>query len=115
MKNVKATVDSIIGTSKPPKVISGDDIKNAIEEIMDEKVPTPTIKGITYEDEECHLLLEKDSGVISAPLTKLGLELATAFEQKLTSTALCFIADASSGLGTKILGEVVSNCSGLVS
>jgi len=76
---------------------------------MNEKVQTPSIRGIMCKD-DCSLLLEKDSIIMSVPLLKFGLELATVFEEKLTSTALCFIADASSGLGTKMLGEIVSSC-----
>lgn len=36
--------------------------------------------------------------------------LAAAFEKQMTSTALCFVADASSGMGSETLVEVVRKC-----
>jgi hypothetical protein len=41
------------------------------------------------------------------PLMSFGLKLAKAFEDQLTSTTLCFAADASSGKGTFLLKELV--------
>ena len=47
---------------------------------------------------------------VRAPLSRFGEALAIAFEQKLTSTALCFVADASGGYGTKVLSSVFNGC-----
>jgi hypothetical protein len=109
VNHISSAIDTILNTPSPPKILTDDDIQETIREIMNEKVQTPSIRGIMCKD-DCSLLLEKDSIIMSVPLLKFGLELATVFEEKLTSTALCFIADASSGLGTKMLGEIVSSC-----
>mmetsp|Transcript_8201 Transcript_8201/g.12343 ORF Transcript_8201/g.12343 Transcript_8201/m.12343 type:complete len:551 (-) Transcript_8201:147-1799(-) len=53
--------------------------------------------------------------IVELPLVEFGLKLADAFENQLTSTTLCFIADASSGLGSDMLGQIVTGCdAGLV-
>ncbi len=116
--NIHALIETVLSSPSPPKILKDDDdLKKEIREILNESVQTPTIKGIECKDGECTLLLQKDdSTIVSVSLVQFGLKLAQAFEEKLTSTALCFIADASSGLGTKILGEVASTCgAGLVS
>ena len=54
--------------------------------------------------------------IIEVPLVEFGLKLADTFKDLLTSTTLCFIADASGGLGSEILGRIVESCgAGLVS
>jgi len=47
---------------------------------------------------------------VQTPLVKFGMKLADAFEYQLTSNALCFVADASSGLGSHIIGTVAEKC-----
>lgn len=41
------------------------------------------------------------------PLMDFGVRLAKAFEDQLTTTTLCFVADASSGKGTSLLEQLV--------
>lgn len=105
--------------------------------IMNEKNGTPSIVGIKAggENENAVILLAVKSNVdsddrsksssgsgssstgtsyeriVEYPLVKFGNKLAEAFENKLTSTTLCFIADASSGLGSEILGSIAA-CAG---
>jgi len=47
---------------------------------------------------------------VRVPLVDFCETLAVAFEGQMTSTALCFVADASSSLGSDILTEVVKKC-----
>jgi len=66
---------------------------------------TPSIVGLTRE----HLVLSVDNEFIQVPLALFVDTLAKAFEQKLTSTALCFVADASSSLGLDIIHQTVND------
>jgi hypothetical protein len=66
---------------------------------------TPSIVGLTSE----HLVLSVDNEFIQVPLALFVDTLAKAFEQKLTSTALCFVADASSSLGLDIIHQIVND------
>jgi len=50
---------------------------------------------------------DQDRTVIQVPLVKFGLKLAKAFEDQLTSTTLCFVADASAGKATNLLESLV--------
>lgn len=55
------------------------------------------------------------SRIALVPLSAFAEKLAKEFEMQLTSTALCFVADASSAVGTQVIGEVVNSCNaGLV-
>ena len=47
---------------------------------------------------------------VRVPLISFCDKLAEAFKRQMTSTALCFIADASCGLGTDMLTGVVKDC-----
>ena len=47
---------------------------------------------------------------VRVPLVLFCDKLATAFEKQMTSTALCFVADASSSLGSDMLTNVVKAC-----
>jgi hypothetical protein len=47
---------------------------------------------------------------LQIPLVPLALQLADAFEAKITGTAFCFIADASSGLGSQVLARIAKEC-----
>lgn len=77
--------------------------------------PPPTTKTTTSNDdgkvnEEKGGLAPYRGRRVRAPLSRFGEALAIAFEQKLTSTALCFVADASGGYGTKVLSSVFNGC-----
>lgn len=53
---------------------------------------------------------------IRVPLIQFCELLAKAFEAQMTSTTLCFVADASSGMGSDILSTIVKRCNhGVVS
>ncbi len=45
--------------------------------------------------------------LFQVPLVKFGMKLAQAFEDQLTSTTLCFVADASAGKATSLLESLV--------
>ena len=47
---------------------------------------------------------------VRVPLLAFCELLADAFDGQMTSTTLCFVADASSGLGSEILTTVVKRC-----
>lgn len=47
---------------------------------------------------------------VRVPLVAFCALLADAFDGRMTSTTLCFVADASSGLGSEILATVVKRC-----
>ena len=116
-----------ISSGKEVKNLSGDEMNQFFKEVLDGKCPTPSIVGMittkkssgdtdSDSDPSPQLVLkqetdgEETSSIIYAPLFEAGSALTKLFEQQLTSTALCFIADASSGLGTKMLGKIASSC-----
>lgn len=47
---------------------------------------------------------------VQVPLVAFCTKLASAFEKKLTSNTLCFIADASSSLSSEFLSKLFTNC-----
>jgi hypothetical protein len=72
--------------------------------------PFPRILGFSREDESREVLVEllnPLSGKYELPLAKFGLTLADILEDTLTSTALCFVADASSGLGSEMVADIL--------
>ena len=115
-----------------------EEMEALIAEILDAEKPTPVIVAMEQDlDDDTdpntyHLFLAfppqlKDVGVstpappkfyrrVRVPLVIFCEQLAKAFEGKMTSTALCFVADASSGLGSDTLTKVVKQCNhGVVS
>lgn len=48
-----------------------------------------------------------DRVLFQVPLVKFGMKLAQAFEDQLTTTTLCFVADASAGKATNMLESLV--------
>uniref|UniRef100_A0A6V2E689 Transmembrane protein n=2 Tax=Ditylum brightwellii TaxID=49249 RepID=A0A6V2E689_9STRA len=101
-----------------------DEIESLVNEIIGEKDSSkaPFVVSIELDDEdpraqrEYYLFLafpkegSKRYRRMQVPLVRFCTKLADAFEKKLTSTALCFVADASSGLGAEVLGKVLSEC-----
>ena len=67
---------------------------------------TPSIVGLTRE----HVFLSiHKKQIIQAPLMVFVDILANLFKQKMTSTALCFVADASSSLGLDVIHQIVND------
>lgn len=63
--------------------------------------------------DEFYLFLLQEKGqqervLYELPLMKFGLKLAQAFEDQVTTTTLCFVADASSGKATSMLESLVN-------
>jgi len=113
-----------------------EEMDTLLSEIMDSKKATPVIVAIEQDLEDdnnpndYHLFLAfppANAGVstpaapnlyqkVRVPLIAFCERLAKAFKDQMTSTALCFVADASSGLGAEMLTDVVKDCNhGVVS
>jgi hypothetical protein len=111
------------------------DMKGLFDEILDPKKATPVIVAIeqdtadAIDPNEYYLFLAFPSGeAVTTPeapglyrrvrvsLVAFCEGMAKGFEGQMTSTALCFVADASSGLGSEMLTSVVEACdNGVVS
>lgn len=115
-----------------------DELDNLIVDILDAKKASPAIVAMEQDlgddqnPNEYHLFLafppSKDGKEISevgdiatpaapalfrrvrVPLIEFCEKLAKAFEGQMTSTTLCFVADASCGLGSEVLTTVVKEC-----
>jgi hypothetical protein len=48
--------------------------------------------------------------IVKVPLVAFGLKLHEAMEAQITSTTFCFVADASSGLGTQWITGLLESC-----
>lgn len=115
----------------------GEEMDEVISRILDAKRPTPVIVAIEQDttderDPNAHhvfLAFPPDAGEeggvgsvdtpgppalysrrVRAPLVAFCEKLAGAFEGQMTSTALCFVADASSGTGSEMIVRVVRRC-----
>lgn len=109
-----------------------EEYEKLVKRIVDKKLPTPYITAIDKDDEdgldkrEIYLWLafppasgddntEKDSEEeegwerVQAPLIPVANLLAEAFDNQITSTALCFITDASSGLSSEVLHHIMDS------
>ena len=114
--------------------IDNHEIKGLIDEILDPKKATPVIVAIEQDATDTNpdiyylfMAFPGDEGTstpakpvmyrrVRVPLVAFCEEMANAFESQMTSTAFCFIADASCGLGTDMLTSVVESCdTGVVS
>lgn len=76
----------------------------------DSTTPFPQIMGLVREEESREILVElyhPQSGTYQLPLQRFGLMLADILEDTLTTTALCFLADASSGLGCQFVADLL--------
>ena len=51
-----------------------------------------------------------DRVLFQVPLIKFGMKLAKVFENQLTMTTLCFVADASAGKATRMLESLMRDC-----
>jgi len=105
---------------KNTEYVSKDDDLNAlVEKIVDKKDKTSKFYALKIDKdphdptEEFYLFMvqeqlsSNEKVLFQVPLVKFGLKLAQAFEDKLTTTALCFVADASSGKATSMLESLV--------
>lgn len=110
----------------------GDEMDEVVAEILDAARPSPVVAAMEQDladdaDPNTHHLFlafpptSPAGGTatpadprlcrrVRVPLVEFCERLATAFEGQMTSTALCFVADASSGLGSETLVEVVRRC-----
>ncbi|KAL7533315.1 hypothetical protein ACHAWF_004451 [Thalassiosira exigua] len=114
-----------------------DEMDEVVETIMDAAKPTPVVvaieqdRGDDRDPNTYHLFLAfpRPSDVmdgkasaatpgppgfyprrVRVPLAEFCEKLATAFEGRATSTTLCFVADASSGVGSEMLTAVAGRC-----
>lgn len=113
--------------------ICDSEIHDLINEILDSKKATPVIVAMEQDPNDAnsntyYLFLAFPSGEgnstpspklyrrVRVPLVEFCEAMAKAFESQMTSTAFCFIADASCGLGSEMLTSVIMACdTGVVS
>lgn len=114
--------------------IVGGETKGLINEILDAKKAAPVIVAIEQDATDANsdvyclfLAFPQGEGTstppapglyrrVRVPLVAFCEAMANAFETQMTSTAFCFVADASCGLGSEMLTSVVKACdSGVVS
>lgn len=103
-----------------------------VSEILDAAKPSPVIVALEQDlgdagDPNTHHLFlafppQEGEGVatpappkfyprrVRVPLVEFCAKLAEAFEGQMTANALCFVADASAGLGSDTLATVVRRC-----
>lgn len=91
------------------------EVDSFIEQILRKDYETPTIVGLRKNvgdtrDVCLELLLKEKNSLIILDLKSFTKKLASAFKMQLTSTALCFVADASSGLGTDMVSAIATAC-----
>ena len=85
------------------------DIESFVQKILDKNVdePTPSVASITQD----YIVLKPDESekdeYIKFTLQEFVSQLKQAFEKTLTSTALCFVADASSSLGLDMIESIL--------
>jgi hypothetical protein len=115
-QSVSANVSAL---NKARKEIDEKDIPSFIDNFLKEFIKgrklqkddspatnTPSILGLTSQ----HVFLSiGGEDVVQAPLLIFVNVLAKAFEEKMTSTALCFVADASSSLGLDMIHQIVKD------
>eukprot|EP00804_Cyclotella_cryptica_P019961 CCRYP_007850-RA/>CCRYP_007850-RA protein AED:0.29 eAED:0.29 QI:81/1/1/1/1/1/2/3073/573 len=113
------------------KIAKSDDaeMKALFEEILDATKAAPVIVAIEQDTEDAadsneyylFLAFPPGKGVstpeapglyrkVRVPLVAFCEGMAKGFEGQMTSTALCFVADASSGLGSEMLTSIVEAC-----
>ena len=85
------------------------DIDSFVQRILDKNanVPTPSIASITQDYIVLKQNEKEQDEYIKFPLQEFASQLKQAFEDTLTSTALCFVADASSSLGLDMIESIL--------
>ena len=103
---------------KKAEFISGDTDMDALaQRIVEDKQSKFTCLKIDRDPMdpkgEFHLYLleekerDKELGLYELPLMPFGMKIATTFENQITTTTLCFVADASAGKGSSLLEALV--------
>ena len=117
--------------AKTELLTAAEEFAGLIDLIMDDRRPAPHIAAIDRDEAdgldrtELYLWLafpppsgicEEDGGEdggwirVQVPLVPFATALADAFETRITSTTLAFVADATSGLAAEVLGPVFRCC-----
>ena len=109
-------------------ILSVDDVSNLVKGILDsESKLAPMVvaisKDLSLPMDQLYIFLafpqqdavQKDGSRrynrrVQVPLLKFCTALASIFKNQNESSAICFIADASSSLSSEILGKVICNC-----
>ncbi len=133
---IDRSLETQAAQSQSSKCVKGEELKNFLEKIVKgSSCSTPNIVGVktlvppgnSSAEEQPTLILcnhSRAEGTTDCevkttyylPLVEAGIELKKLFENELTSNAFCFVADASSGLGSEVIGDIVSSCdAGMVS
>mmetsp|Transcript_178 Transcript_178/g.285 ORF Transcript_178/g.285 Transcript_178/m.285 type:complete len:512 (-) Transcript_178:97-1632(-) len=107
-KDIHSFIDDFLKEttkSRKHKQPKDDSPANTTSTVANATTSTPSILGLTSQ----HVFLSIDKEVVQAPLLTFVNVLAKAFEEKMTSTALCFVADASSALGLDMIHQIVKD------
>jgi len=113
----KKVLSDMVEMSKDvSKVMNEEHLDKLVASIVVPGTPSPDIIGICQDMETLDffvVLNVKENpeygefGMLKVPLAEFGLKLAAKFERIVTSTTLCFVADASSGLGPVMLSKIL--------
>lgn len=98
------------GNESTAKILDEEEMKDLIDGWIKSNESCWMVLGINRDisNDEKELYLEFENR-IQVPFVTFGLLLSQAFEDQITTTALCFIADASSGLGTRLVEGLLSS------
>ena len=111
--------DPEIVTKNTEYVSKEDDLDALIKKIVDKKNSKSKFFTLKIDKdphdstEEFYLFIvqeqrsSNDRVLYQVPLVKFGLKIAQAFEDQVTTTTLCFVADASAGKATSMLESLV--------
>lgn len=96
-------------------IVDDGEVDDFIKQILRKDYETPMVVGLRKKecdvrDAGLELLLKEKDSLVILDLKSFTNKLASAFKKQLTSTALCFVADASSGLGTDMINSIASAC-----
>jgi len=106
--------------SRTEYITSEENIKGLVQDLLkkDEYPEILALEGDKEEEEQyikatkeiyLYLFLKKEKRFVQVPLIPFATELAKKFEDIVTGTTLCFIADASGGLGPRMLNSIIAS------
>lgn len=90
-----------------------DEIDDYITKFVNDEGSDARVLGVALDEKdtravpEYQVYISFQKLIYQMPLTKFGLKLADKLEDQLTATALCFVSDASSGLGLNLISDLL--------
>ena len=106
------------------KVLNEEHLDKLVASIVVPSTPSPKILGLCQDmgTHDFFVILDLrgnpeygEFGKLQVPLVEFGQRLAAKFERIVASTTLCFVADASSGLGPSMLSKILNDSTDAVS